>query len=205
MKKSMMILMIITMSIFATAQEKTKQKELGLTFRNLDSFGLSYKTGSEKALWRFNTLLLSGNKSEEKSDNVSNDQSSAGVSVSFGREYRKSILDDLEFRYGADVSFSYTKSKTDYSDQNYPDYARKIERTSYHPGINVVLGLNYVINQKIVVGVEVLPSFSYNTGESVETNYYETGDEEVKSDLSGYSYGLSNTSALISIAYRFTK
>jgi len=198
-----MIIMALAISFFASAQEK--QKEVGLVFRNLDSFGLSYKTGSEKALWRFNSLLISGNKMEQKSDNETNEQSSTGISVSFGREYRKSIVDDLELRYGADIFFSYTKSKVVYDDQNYTAYKRSMEQTVYRPGINLVFGFNYVLNQKIVIGVELLPSFSYSTGNSVETNYYETGDEEIKSDISGYSYGLTNSSAMISIAYRFLK
>lgn len=183
------------------AQENTKQKEVGLLFRNLDNFGVSYKSGSEKALWRYNVLMISGSNSKEKSDDYTNETSSAGISAGFGREYRKDIVENFELRYGADLSFSYSHTKMDYEDEN----IRTTDIKLYQPGINLVFGLNYVVNDKLVIGVELLPSFSYRFGESTKKNDYNNNGEEIKSDISGFYYGISNTSAAISIAYRFLK
>lgn len=203
MKKSLLILMGLSMSYFLVAQEITKQKEIGLAFNNLDNFGLTYKTGTNRSLWRFNTLFLSGYNSEESADSLLNTQSNLGFGVKLGKEYRKEVIDNLEIRFGADLSFRYTHSRSEYNDKTVDDYDRLNERTTYQPGINLVFGFNYLLGDNFLIGAELLPGFSYSTGESVEKRYYITDVEETKSDISGFSYGLSNTSVLLSLAYRF--
>ena len=191
------------MSYYLMAQETVKQKEIGLVFSNLDNFGLTFKTGTDKSLWRFNTLFISGNNMDNTSDSIVNKQSNIGFSVKIGKEYRKKIVDNLELRFGADLSFSYSQSKYDYNDKTINDYDRKNERTTYQPGINLVFGLNYKFNDKFILGAELLPSFNYITGTFVEKNYSNSNNEDLKSDISGFSYGLSNTSVLLSLSYRF--
>ena len=132
-------------------QETQKQKEVGIVFRNLDNFGLTFKSGTNKSLWRFSTLLVQGSNFEETTDSVENKQSSRGFGVGFGREYRESISDKIELRFGA----------------------------------------------------ELLPNFGYITGTSVERDSRSDDGVERKTDISGFNYGLSNTSALLSLAYRF--
>lgn len=202
MRKSLFILLSLSMSYFLMAQETVKQKEIGLVFSSLNSFGLSFKTGTNKSLWRFNTLLISGNNMDNTSDSSTSKQSNTGFSVKVGREYRKNIVDNLELRFGADLSFRYTQTKSNFDDKTVDDHDRLNEITTYSPGINLVFGFNYVINEKILLGAELLPSFNYVTGTSVEKSYY-NNDEETKHDISGFNYGLSNTSVLLSVAYRF--
>jgi len=119
--------MALTMSLIVTAQEKTRQMEVGLAFRNLNSFGLTFKIGSKKSFKGY----------------------------------------------------------------------------TYEPGINFVFGLNYVVNDKFVIGADILPGFSYYTGTLTEMNYYINYGNETKTNFSGFNYGLSNTSVLVSLAYRF--
>jgi hypothetical protein len=88
-------------------------------------------------------------------------------------------------------------------DKTVNDYDRLNEQTRYMPGINLVFGLNYVLNDNIVIGVELLPNFTYTTGTSVDKYYSPNYSNELKSDISGFSYGLSNISSLLSLAYRF--
>ncbi len=183
------------------AQEKTKQKEVGLVFSNLNSFGLTYKIGTEKSLWRFNTLFISGGNIDETADSMVSNRSNMGFRIKFGKEYRKVIITNLEFRYGADLAFTYSQSKYNYDDKSVEDHDMLSERTTYQPGINLVLGLNYVFKDRFVIGAELLPYFSYITGKSNETSY--RTNEEIEKDISGYSYGLSNTSVLLSLSYRF--
>ena len=191
------------MSYFLMAQEAVKQKEIGLVFGNLDNFGLTFKTGNNKSLWRFNTLIISGASMDNTADSIENKQNSTGFGVKVGKEYRKNIVNNLELRFGADLSFRYAQSKNEYSDKTVNDSDRLSERITYQPGINLVFGFNYVINENIVLGAEVLPSFNYVLGTSVEKSPWNNNGEEIKSDISGFNYGLSNTSALLSIAYRF--
>jgi hypothetical protein len=203
MRKSLLILLCLSMSYSLMAQETVKQKEIGLVFSNLDNFGLTYKTGTDKSLWRFNTIFISGNNMDENSDSLVNKQSNMGFGVKIGKEYRKNIVDNLEMRFGADLSFRYSQYKSDYDDKTVDDYDRLNERTTYQPGINLVFGFNYLLGENILIGAELLPSFTYTTGESVEKRYYSNDGEEIKSDISGFNYGLSNTSVLLSLAYRF--
>ncbi len=201
MKKLVLVFIALTMSVIVIAQEKSKQKEVGFIFSNLNNFGLTYKTGTEKSLWRFNTLIISGNNIDETADSLVNKQSQMGFGIKFGKEYRKVIVTNFEFRYGVDLSFTYSQSKYNYNDKSTADRDRVSEQTTYQPGINLVLGFNYVFKDQFVIGAELLPHFSYRTGKSKEYNYY--SDSEIESDISGFSYGISNTSALLSLSYRF--
>jgi len=203
MRKSLLILLCLAMSYILMAQETTKQKEVGIVFQNLDNFGLTYKTGTNKSLWRFNTLILSGSKSEQIADSIVNKNNNMGFGVKIGREYRKDIAEHLELRFGADLSFTYSQSKSDFDDKTIDNHDRLNERTNYQTGLNLVFGFNYALSDNIIIGAELLPGFSYSTGESTDKSYYTNSGEEIKSEISGFNYGLSNTSALISLVYRF--
>jgi len=201
MKKSFWIFMILSMPLCLMAQEKTKQKEVGLVFNDLNNFGLTYKTGTNKAMWRFNTLLITGDKEKNESDDHERNYNSFGFNMQLGREYRKVIVENLELRYGLDLSFRYHHSKDENTYNSGPDTDQLRKSTSYEPGINLVFGFNYVIKEKLVIGAEILPYFRYNFG--TMTIKYDYIDEETTRDTSGFSYGLSTTSVLLSLAYRF--
>ena len=205
MKKSFIILLCISMPCCLLAQESltqvpAKRNELGLTFRNLDSFGVTFRTGTEKAVWRFNTIFIGGSSFESTADSVYDKQSNSGISIQAGKEFRKLMANNFELRFGVDVSFSYSKNKSEYS-SNESDYFRFSERITYTPGLSLIFGLNYVLNSNLVIGAELLPTVSYSTGSTTETDSYTW--QTVKSDVSGFSYGLSNSSVLLSLAYRF--
>jgi len=204
MKNLLLILFCLSTPFFITAQETVKQKEVGLSFHNLDNFGIAFKTGTAKALWRFNTLFISGGERDEISDSSEFKQSSSGFGVGFGRENRKEIGKNIELRYGIDLFFSYSKSLFDNNSKrvNYYDLLQEIE--TYRQGINLVFGFNYVINESIVLGAELLPSLYYVTGTSIvkrDDNY--NGEQVDESDITGFEYGLSNNSARLSVSYRF--
>ena len=202
MKKTLLLLLCVSMSYALMAQETVKKKEVGLVFSSLNQFGLTYKTGTDKSLWRFNTLFLSGDNMKNTSDSTVGKQNSMGFGVKIGKEYRKNIIEKLEFRYGADLSFSYSHSKSTYNDNTIYSYERFNEQTSYTPGVNLVLGLNYLISENLIIGAEVLPYFRYTSGTAKEKNR-QYGDIVFENDISGFSYGLSNSSVLLSLVYRF--
>ncbi len=185
------------------AQEKTKQKEVGLSFSNLDEFGITYKVGTQKAMWRFNTLLLTGGKNTlkypEQAKVINNN---FGFDLMVGREYRTSIDDNFEFRCGFDLSFSnYKLTHEDKTMEDSHDWRKTVSKESSY-GFNLVFGFNYVFKNKLVVGVEALPNVSIIDGEIKKSAYY--GDFETeKSDISGSRYGLKNSSVLLTLAYRF--
>jgi len=203
MKKLILLLVCVSMSYVLIAQETVKQKEFGVVFSNLDRFGLTFKIGNDKSLWRFNSLVLSGSDRDYIDASFDNEQRNAGFGVSVGREYRKKATEKLEFRYGADLSFNYSYSKLTTTDKTNLNAGRLSEQTTYSPGINLVLGINYLINDNIIIGAEALPYFTYNTGNSINQDIYPIIGKEVKTDISGFSYGLSSSSVLLSLTYRF--
>ena len=192
MKKQVFILFLLALPCVLFAQEVLKQREIGLVTRDFDSFGLSYKVGTAKSLWRFNTLVAAGNKYEESSGDVTETRTNADVWLAVGREFHKTMAEKFELRYGLDVSFRYLRNKTDY--ETYVD-----DRKLYEPGVNLVVGLNYLLSENFVFGAEILPFFTYCTGTSERGG----SENKLKKDVSGFDYGLSNSSVLITLSYLF--
>lgn len=201
MKKSSFILLILILPTLLVAQEKTKQKEVGLLFSNLDQFGITFKTGTNKSLWRFNTLFLSGYNGQETSDSLYSDYSNIGFNFQVGHEFRTNISDNLEFRYGADLSFSFSQAERDINDKSIDNRDSYSKIMTYEPGINLIIGFNYIINDNLVFGAELLPSVSYRMIKKEEEMIY--GNYIPPSDNSSFRYGLSNSSARLSLVYRF--
>lgn len=98
-----------------------------------------------------------------------------------------------------DILFNYQTSELERIDRSQNGADQFAERTTYEPGIGLVFGFNYLMKEHLLLGIELLPTFSYITGSVTETFSGIT----TESDLSGYRYGLSNTSAALSLAYRF--
>ncbi len=201
MKKSLIIIFSVCLTFTLSAQEQSKQKEIGLVFRNFDSFGLSFKKGTTNSLWRFKTLVLTGENSfDNQEDTLIYKKSGIGFSVSLGKEFRKTIVENLEFRFGADIYFSYSRFKSDTNDKTINDNDDVSKHMIYRPGLNLVLGLNYVIKDKFVIGAEIQPgvSYAYNVSKEKLNNA-----DETKADNSTFTYGFSNTAVLVSLSYRF--
>lgn len=200
--QSVLFLSMIVIMLAATpsrAQERIK--EAGLSFQNFDGFGLNYKTGTSAALWRFNSAYASGySQTESLSSNSENEQKIFGFGFQVGREYRNPIIDNLELRLGFDLGFnwSHQKNETTFSDESFS----RMKRNTYGPRVNGVIGLNYVVKEKLVIGAEVMPGVGYTFGTTKEKTL---GSEEVERDLSGWNFSLSNSAAMLTLAYRFTK
>ncbi len=199
MKKLFLILMTLMMSLSVIAQENVKQKEVGIVAKSFNSFGLTYKTGSNKSLWRFQTLLITGTNTKEKTEDFVRKRNNMGFGVQFGKEFRNTIVEKLEFRYGADLAFTYNFSKNEVDDLTSNDRDNLSKVNTYRPGINLVIGLNYVLKERFVIGVELLPYFNY----VVEKNYSKAGTNEMENKDTGFNYGISNKSALLSLSVRF--
>ena len=203
MTKSLAILLLVSLSVSAFAQENTKQKEAGLTFNNFDSFGLTYRTGTNKSLWRINTLFISGNNNSQTNNDDSSDWRSSGFGIKFGKEFRTLLDEKLEFRYGVDLSFDFVQSKRESFESDANNLERTIKSTSYSPGINAIIGLNYITKSNIIIGAEILPHFTYHNTDRTEKITTDLNNVEDNAESTGFSYGLSNSAAMISIIYRF--
>ena len=199
MKKVVLALFILsTYSITLLAQEN-KQREVGLILSNFDNFGLVYRFGTERSLWRTSALVLSGYERDQANSNNDIHEKHTGVNVRFGREFRKELANKLDLRYGADLVFTYQKSDYEIDDTGGSAFYRHTVNKTFSPGLDFVIGLNYALTQNFLIGAEVLPGFDYTTGTSSE-NY---DGVETKYDVSGFSYGISSTGVLLSLVYKF--
>ena len=65
----------------------------------------------------------------------------------------------------------------------------------------MVLGATYTISDHLVFGAEILPFIQYSFGKS--TSIHSTTTTELTN--SAFNFGFNNSSASLSIAYRFGK
>ncbi|KXX67174.1 hypothetical protein [Flammeovirga sp. SJP92] len=229
MKNLVIIILVVMSSTTLFAQEK--QKEVGAVFNDFNSFGITYRTGNSNGMWRFTSLAAFGSSNDMKADSVSRDGSSLSVSLAIGREFRKSIGNQLEFRYGLDVRYAYNsnefKSQGYYYDWNYDNNGQLTSPTIIESrsenievtnsvGIQLVLGVNYVVKEKLVFGLEINPAFMFTSGEKTDKTY--SSDNEIQEylnvntynanyeqtyDISRYDWGFNSGIGQVSILYRF--
>lgn len=200
--KKLILLIAVSISILTvSAQEKLKQQELGLVFQSLDNFGVMYKFGHQKSMWRLKSIYGTTTNYKEKGEYEENSHKYNQFGIGFGKQYNASIDEHLDFIYGMDITGKYS-SRLDEEFDSESELRRTLEDKRYSVGLNFVLGFNYVLNQRFVFGVELLPGLDYSTS-TTSTKYekYENDDTEI--DESGLNIGLSSSSALLSIAYRF--
>jgi hypothetical protein len=197
MKKIFLLTALITLGLSLFAQEIVNQTQVGLVFNNFDNFGLSFKKGFNKFMWRYNLMSIDGNKTYDITDTTS--QTKFGISLAIGNEFKKKITDNFEFCFGYDFSYSYSQVKN--TDDN--STSKSYTKTSYKvPGVNLVFGLNCIIKDHFVIGAELLPFYS----RIKQTDFKGTkndGSEVEISEKKDYSYGLSSSSVRVSLAYRF--
>ncbi|MEI6898731.1 MAG: hypothetical protein WCL00_02540, partial [Bacteroidota bacterium] len=167
-----------------------KMHELGLTFSSLNSFGLNYKTGSEKKLLRLSALFLNASTDWGKGKDPI---TGAGVDLRIGFERRIAIVKNLDLKVGSDfgIAFNYNREGGDY-----PTTVWQVS-----PVVAFVFGACYYIGDKFVLSAEVNPSLSYGYRHSI--NHMTNGGEVVTTSNSVY-FGLNNIASL-TLAYRFGK
>lgn len=201
MKKLMLGMIALIMSANTFAQETSKTKEVGIVFSNFDYFGITYRTGTNKSLWRFQSLYLNNNNSNFLSDSLDQKSKTNGFNISIGKEFRSQLTDKINFRYGVDISFGYSQNSQTYDDKTITNRDDVRSSKIYSPGLQFVLGLNYLVNEKVLIGAELLPGITYNFGQSSEFDYY--SGTTIEFDSTEFIYGFNNYAARLSIIYRF--
>lgn len=201
MNRIILLLPLLLIISTTQAQEKVKQKEIGITFKNLDNFGLSYKFGNINRMWRVGTFMLDGHKSTlmepDKNDKEIN---SKGFELSFGREYRKAINSKIDFRYGLDVFYSWkrTKKKDVISSYSFnPFFSEKNSKT----GLRLIFGMNYKLADNLILGAEILPTMAW-ARTKLENSPYKSKVEVIQ-EIETFEYDLSNASAILTLAFQF--
>jgi hypothetical protein len=195
MKKILSLLIIsLIVSIAISAQESSsKVKELGTYTAGFNSFGIRYKSGTDKSLFRLSISPFSAFLKKEKSNSESTDHyNNYEFGFNLGFEKRKSLYPNLSFCIGSDFlnSLSYYNSQNEGSDY-------KSNNWSLSTGIGLVLGFNYKINEVICLSAEAVPSILYVYSHS-KTNY---GSTENISKGSGVDFGFHGSDINLSILF----
>jgi hypothetical protein len=198
-----MIFIILFISSLAMAQHGKLVNEVGLLFTNSDDFGLSYKIGTEKSLWRVNLLEISGQGYENdierilQDNNYNQDAKVKGFGINLGKEFRKAVLTNVMFSYGIDLSYSDLYANSSYSESSSLERSQKINIS--RSGLGLVFGFNYIVRNKIVLGASIIPGIGYYYGKLAMTY----GETNRLNKISSFNYNLSNSSANFTVAYRF--
>ena len=181
------------------AQEKTTLQEFGLTFRSIESYGLTYKIGNGRSMWRINPAVIQFSKFKND-DQFQNTDEQFGGSFSFGRETRKDINPDFQLRYGIDLSAAYLDMETFYTNEFGDTYYGSVIALGF--GANLVFGANVNLNDHLILGAEIQPELSYQ----LTNNPFVTSEKSgtfADYDQTKWNYGFNNFNALLSLAYRW--
>jgi hypothetical protein len=213
MKKFLLFLLVFTFAMNLCAEEPKKITEIGLTTSRplYNSYNFTLKFGDERSVIRISSLSLSDymrNINENRiigNDTLSIGDSDLSTSFAFalGKEIRKEIDRNFEFRYGLDFTFSHSLR---IDDTNYDTtYTFHSKQNSWSPGLQLVLGFNYVLKDRIVFGVEFLPKLYYSYSRyDYEKIYADPSENDIYETeyLHYWRFNIS-TLALFSISYRF--
>jgi hypothetical protein len=201
MKKLILSLLAFAIVFSISAQEKIKQKEIGVGFQSLDNFALIYKFGHQKSMWRLMSAYGGINSSKSEVSDLEDKDIYTSFGVSFGKQFHSYINNDFRFIYGIDINFVYSSSKSIQQELEY-DYERKMK--AYAPGLDVVLGFNYNISENFVIGLELLPGINYSISE-IEYKNANNGTKDYTQKANQFYANARTSSALLTLAYRFGK
>ena len=164
-----------------------KLREIGLRFGGLNGFGMTYRFGTPTALWRIDGFGLGSQLFTSKADSQSVSDFELNMTISIGREYRKEIAKNLQLRTGFQFGLS-----VGYDAENNP--TGKASRFVLMPLVGGIIGANYVIKDRFVIGAEINPYLYYR--------FQSSGNSP--SQLYQHGFGLNiNNSATLSACIRF--
>lgn len=202
--KAILIIIILCISMSLMAQETPRLKEAGVVFRNLDNFGLTYRTGTEKALWRFEALTANLSNENREGDRTSLKNNQFSLSVRAGREYRRSLSQRFALRSGFDLGLglNYSLRENDQRMNSGTIYDRS-ESTEYTGLSSLILGANLQLGKSWTLGAEIRPTLSFTRGsEETQRNYNDEPTEEETRQISRLAFGSNLTSIVFSAVYR---
>jgi hypothetical protein len=196
MKKPICLLIAFALITFAAkAQEvSSKTREIGFNLSG-SQFGVRYKTGNEKTLFRVTLLSLDGSSQWGDSQSSSSSNHQQGIGFNIGFEKRKPIGDNISFYLGSDLltSFDSYQSKIESTGDRY-------KNSTLSAGLGFVMGVNFKLTDRINISTEVVPSVVYSKRKSESETQF--GDTESTSNL--LNYGLSTQGINLTMSFSLT-
>jgi len=206
MKKLYLICILILVFLSLKSISQTDEIEIGrineptLSFTSIDNFGFVYKL-EQKNNWYWRFLFLYGRqaKQEKVGDDYNQTNSYFIPGVGIGFEKRFQIVKKLQFKTGADLIASYGKWEETYFRDPNPPYK---SNSTYSSGqFNLVFGINYFINQHILLSLEFTPYVRYSVDE-LKWNI-DSPENEHEQKSSELQYSFTNQTVSLNISYRF--
>ena len=190
-QKCLLLLSCLLFGWSSFAQKKSTIHEVGISISSGLNFGLIYKTGTEKSLFRLQTLFLNGaHESQPSINNTHVNNNSYGFGISLGSEFRQNLAENLFLIYGFGAGVKYRG-------QNIVDNSVVAQyQHVFSPNINLIVGVNYVLKERWIFSVEALPYFQYDVITEAATNSLGVVSSRI-------SYGMNMGSVRLVIAHRF--
>jgi len=181
------------MQLSSSAQDnKSKINELGVSISG-SAFGIRYKSGNDKALLRLTLLSTSGSMNKQKTPSDSKSKSNDfGIGFNVGFEKRKSVSDNFYLYYGSDLINSFDRNK--YENDSSASFNK---HSSYSVGLGFILGFHYMVNSKINISSEIMPSIIYSN----EKYSFDQSGNITESSYSGLDYGLNYNSINLTLSF----
>jgi hypothetical protein len=201
MKRSLLLLILIPLAYFSYSQDTAKIMEIGFTTKNLNDFGLTYRFGREKTVWRFNAISTGFDNGTNIENSQNHTWSTLGFGFQFGKEWRTSLTQKFELRYGLDLAYHYDSSKDEYFYISTPEQVDKYTTNNYSTGINAVLGFNFVFTDNFLVGAEFQPAITYTKGKN--KIYNSDVLNPIINESESLSFGFNTDAIRLSLLYRF--
>lgn len=202
MKKITPFMVLLLLSSTLIAQEN-KTKELGIMIHTLNSYGIIYKTGSDRTLLRVSVMNLDFSKENESGyenldtgDMLKANSNSFGVSVAIGFEKRKELSKRLELRTGLEGFLGYRKYTSEEKNITSGVNTNIYNSRSFNKGIRFVLGFHYSINDDFSLGAEILPALSHSNNSS---QYYDNNEHKA----SQWIFSVNSSHASMTLAFKF--
>ncbi len=206
MKKLILaIVFLTTLNLFAQ-ENASKIREIGLNFKSLNSYGLRYKAGTTKTLFRLTYAGLNGFRNSINIDSIDfYKNNSNSINLNFGIERRVSISQKLDFYYGLQVGNSFYKWK--YSNYNTLNPDKKDFNTwSITHSLGLILGFNYDLGNSFFLSAEIIPNafYTYVNKKESSTDYLgTTKSNNLRTQSIDQSLGKNTLN--FTLAYRFDK
>ena len=200
--------MIAISSLFLTTNmqgQTSKVKEYGIGFYGFNSYSLQYRWGNENRLYRLNGGIGSQTQFGNTQINSSKPTGNLGGGLSFGILKLKSINEKFGIFHGGSFGINYQYSVTRFTS---PGMTSINKNQSLQPNIGITLGAFYKITPSIILYAEITPNiyYTYDFSKNSQTDVLSNQTEinKVHSNAIGLS-SFSNSSALLTLAYRITK
>lgn len=185
-------------------QGRKRVYDIGLTFSGFTSFGVNFKTGSEKTLFRFTALVL--NLHSTTIQHIEGDslftleavKQSIALNIQAGVEKRFELAKNLTLIAGIDAGFIYSSTKTPVA-TNLNSYQDR----NIAPEICLVGGISYQIIPHLLVSLEFIPSFYYTftTEKEIYYNQKYSGTNKFQT----FDISASTQNIQLTLTYRISK